>query len=75
MMAIGAIADSGDTLFYSCSLPPSEAERNAIRRHERTGRPLGSDAFLTAIERALGRTLRPAQRGPRPKAPRRKRQS
>jgi len=50
------------------SVPPSEEERNALRRHERTGRPLGSAAFLTKIERALHRMLRPNKPGPKPRA-------
>jgi putative transposase len=35
-----------------------------IRRHESTGRPLGSDEFVEQLERALGRVLRPCKRGP-----------
>jgi putative transposase len=35
-----------------------------IRRHESTGRPLGSDEFVEQLERALGRLLRPRKRGP-----------
>ncbi|HEX8262650.1 MAG TPA: transposase [Allosphingosinicella sp.] len=42
----------------------------AIREHERSGRPLGSKAFLERLERATGRTLRPRRRvriaAPRP---------
>ena len=34
-----------------------EAETiDEFRRHERTGRPLGSDGFLAGLERMLGRT-------------------
>ena len=40
-----------------------EAGLEAIRRHERTGRPLGGDAFVAALEAALGRTLRPRRPG------------
>ena len=47
--------------------PASEEQCEALRRHERTGRPLGSDAFLDRIERALGRPLRPQKPGPKPK--------
>ena len=36
-----------------------------IERHERTGRPLGSASFLTAMEAKLGRTLRRQKPGPR----------
>ena len=50
------------------SVPASVAERETIRRHERTGRPLGDDAFLAKVERLLHRPLRPAKRGPKPKA-------
>ncbi len=39
----------------------------ALRRHERTGRPLGGEPFLAAMERRLGRTLAPQRRGPKPK--------
>jgi putative transposase len=37
-----------------------------LRSATRTGRPLGSDAFLARLERALGRRLRPQPVG-RPK--------
>jgi putative transposase len=47
---------------------PLEAEEEQLwRRHERTGRPLGEPAFLDRIERLLGRIVRPAKRGPKPK--------
>lgn len=46
------------------------AQRTAIERHGRTGRPLGNDAFLTALERRLGRQLRPATPGPKPRGAR-----
>lgn len=39
---------------------------DAIRMHGRTGRPLGSEAFLDRIEARLGRAARPAKRGPKP---------
>ena len=34
--------------------------------HARTGRPLGSDAFVDDLEARLGRVLRPKQPGPQP---------
>ncbi len=43
-----------------------------IRKHTRTGRPLGSEAFIDRAEEATGRELRPRRRGPRPKARRRR---
>ena len=35
----------------------SEEEIERIRRHERTGRPLGNDGFVGKLEEALGRIL------------------
>ncbi|MFH1313780.1 MAG: transposase [Candidatus Eisenbacteria bacterium] len=44
-----------------------EVSRNPdFGRHERTGRPLGDEAFIDCCERATNRTLRPRKRGPRP---------
>ena len=51
--------------FLDDGLEASAAE--ALRRHERSGRPLGGESFLAALERRLGRTLAPQRRGPKPK--------
>lgn len=48
--------------YLTQGIPVEDTE--ALRRHERTGRPLGDEAFLTRLEEALGRTLRPRKRGP-----------
>jgi len=49
-------------------MEPLEAEQEELwRSHERTGRPLGEVAFLDRIEGILGRSVRPAKRGPKPK--------
>ncbi|MFI4974110.1 MAG: transposase [Caulobacterales bacterium] len=45
----------------------SEAEHRALQLGERTGRPLGSEAFVTGIERRLERPLSRQKRGPKPK--------
>jgi hypothetical protein len=45
-----------------------EGEEDAIRRATRTGEPLGSRGFLTALEKDAGRRLRVLERG-RPKTP------
>jgi putative transposase len=37
-----------------------------LRRHARTGRPLGGPALLDRLESLLGRTLRPRKPGPKP---------
>jgi putative transposase len=43
-----------------------EDEREALRAGERTGRPLGSAAFIAALEQSLGRTLARRKPGPKP---------
>jgi putative transposase len=35
----------------------------SLRLHTSTGRPLGSDTFVDALEQQLGRSLRPAKGG------------
>jgi REP-associated tyrosine transposase len=44
-----------------------EEELKLLRRHERSGRPLGNDNFVGRMEAELTRTLRPLKRGPKPK--------
>ena len=48
--------------------PEGEALAEAIEARLRTGRPLGSDAWIAAKEAALDRPLRPARRGPKPRS-------
>jgi len=49
--------------FLAEGLSPEEAE--TLRRHERTGRPLGNERFVARLERVLDRVLRPRKRGPK----------
>jgi putative transposase len=49
----------------------SAAQIEALRRHARTGRPLGSAGFVRALESLVGRTLAPQKRGPKPGKPER----
>jgi putative transposase len=42
------------------------AERDRIRAHERTGRPLGDAGFVGDLERRLGRSLARRKPGPKP---------
>lgn len=44
-----------------------EEALEAIRRGERTGRPLGDADFVKRLEAATGRTLAPRKRGPKPR--------
>jgi len=57
----------GDWASY-LAMDVDEEERAALRRHERTGRPLGTPGFIEALEKRLGRPLR--KRKPGPKRPR-----
>lgn len=43
----------------------AEADLHVLRRHERTGRPFGDEAFVADLERALGRLLRKRKPGPK----------
>ena len=42
-------------------------ERDRFRLHERTGRPLGDEAFLMRIEELTGRVLQRQKPGPKKK--------
>jgi len=55
--------------FVLGGLDADDAE--SLRRHGRTGRPLGSESFVVRAERALGRVLRPRRPGPRSRTERR----
>ncbi len=45
----------------------SDEDYAALRRHERTGWPLGDGTFVARLETALGRRLRPKKPGPKPR--------
>jgi putative transposase len=42
-----------------------EGERELVRQHERTGRPLGSEDFIAGLESQLGRPLKKRKPGPK----------
>lgn len=44
----------------------SQADEEPFSRHERTGRPLGSKAFVSELETISGRILRPRKAGRKP---------
>ena len=46
----------------------SPEEEAAIEARIRTGRPLGDEAFVEALETASGRQLKPLRRGPKPRS-------
>ena len=45
-----------------------EEDLALLKKHERSGRPLGEVTFVERLEGELERLLRPAKRGPKPKA-------
>jgi len=47
-------------------LTQEEESASLLRKHARTGRPLGSDTFVSQLEELTGRMLRPRKRGPKP---------
>jgi len=44
----------------------SETSVSLLRKHERTGRPLGAESFIDGLERALNRRHRKQKPGPKP---------
>ena len=49
--------------FLNSAIP--EGELRDLRRHGRTGRPLGDETFVGRLEEMAGRTLKPQKRGPK----------
>jgi len=45
----------------------AEADKNSIKKHGKTGRPLGNEDFLDTVEKMTGRKVRPQKPGPKPK--------
>lgn len=45
--------------------PPQSIEFDQLRKHARTGRPVGSTDFVARLEKLTGRCLRPGKPGPR----------
>ena len=62
MMPEGMIRDWAKFL----SDPTDEKERELLHRHQRTGRPLGGQRFITKLEEILARKLPPQKNRPSP---------
>jgi putative transposase len=56
---------AGDWKLFLCAATDEEMEK--IRRHERSGRPLGSESFVERLESDLARALKPCKPGPKGK--------
>ena len=59
--------------FLATGLEDDDAD--LLRRHQRTGRPLGSSEFVVRLEKLLNRALAPRKPGRKPKAKRTARSS
>ncbi|MEE8445842.1 MAG: transposase [Alphaproteobacteria bacterium] len=46
---------------------PGEADRDTLRKHERTGRPLGDERFRARLKTTLGRSFEKKKPGPKRK--------
>jgi hypothetical protein len=64
----------GDTYDYIYNLQNrikqlkvNDAVAEKMRKHEKTGRPLGSENFVVKLEKILDRMLRPGKAGRKPK--------
>ena len=57
----------GDFSAFLAQPADDEAAWRRLRMSETSGRPLGSEAWLAAIETRTGRALRPQKRGPKPR--------
>jgi putative transposase len=58
------IVSNWDKLLAS-GLP--EADKDSLRIHSKTGRPLGNEDFLDTVEKITGRKVKPKKPGPKPK--------
>ena len=63
----GPVADRVPNFTDLLGQPEDDADFGALRRAEGHGRPLGSPAFVKALEIRLGRSILPRKRGPKAK--------
>jgi putative transposase len=61
---LGRVADWREYL----STEPDSTDTEILRRHMRTGRPLGNPKFVESLEAKIGRALAPRKRGPKPRS-------
>jgi putative transposase len=73
VVRVKSLLDRVDNWRAFLAKPLNEDEREAIRAHESTGRPLGTPSFVSRLEKRLGRTLARQKPGPKPRTPRAKR--
>ncbi len=66
LVAVGPLLDKARYDWHDfLTLPVATSEAGLIRKHERTGRPLGSKEFVVGLEARLDRQLSPHKPGPK----------
>jgi putative transposase len=65
LVRVKPILDRMENWMEYISEPNRLEEEREIRRHENTGRPLGSEAFVKKLEKELGRKLSRQRPGPK----------
>jgi len=58
----------GDTWKDFLNVAIREEEIAEMRKHEKTGRPLGGEGFVESLKNTLGRILKPKKAGRKPKS-------
>ena len=67
LVAVAPMLSQIDNWSAYLSQHSSTEEQETLRRHIRTGRPLGSIEFIERLEKLTGRRLRVAQPGRKPR--------
>ena len=67
LVAVAPLLDAVGDWSAFLAAAPRDGDLDALRRHERTGRPLGGSQFVAELEHGLGRRLRPGKPGRRGK--------
>ena len=67
LVSVTGLNERIDDWAYFFSQPVDSLVIEKMRKHEQTGRPLGSDNFVVKMERILDRILRPQKPGPKAK--------
>jgi putative transposase len=65
LVAVGPLLAYVDKWDEFLHYPVDQDQRDAFQKHERTGRPLGSDAFINQLEIRTGRSLKKKKTGPK----------
>jgi|SRR3989304_2514968 len=72
LVSVSGLNERVDNWAEFFSQPVDSLAVEKMRKHEQTGRPLGSEKFVMKLERILDRMLRPKKAGRKPKEKTRK---